>query len=68
MKYFVTVGAKEAGRFFGSALLDHYRSTLDEIGRIGYLTYARQQFRPYLRAAVRQFSTRTPTVTERLIR
>jgi hypothetical protein len=61
------VGATHASRLLASALLDHYRQTLDEIGQVGYLEYARQQFRPYFRAAWVQFSPRQSTLTQRAI-
>ena len=55
------------GQFFGQGLLDHYRSTLAEIRQTGYLEYWRREFRPYLRAAARQFSTSHLSLTERLL-
>jgi len=48
-------------------LLDHYRQTLSEIRQVGYLTYAGRQFRPYVRAAVDQFSPKRLTLTQRLL-
>jgi hypothetical protein len=61
------VGAARTGQVFAAALLDHYKHTLDEIQRTGYLAYASQQLRPYVRAAVRQFSPQHRTLTERLL-
>jgi hypothetical protein len=61
------VGATRTGQVFAAALLDHYRQTLSDIQQAGYLTYVKRQFRPYVRAAVDQFSPRRRTVTERLI-
>jgi hypothetical protein len=61
------VGASRAGYVFGAALLDHYRQTLGEIRQTGYATYAARQLRPYVRAAVAQFSPRRRTLTERLL-
>ena len=60
------VGATRTGQIFGSALLDHYRQTLGEMRQVGYLAYAGRQFRPYVRAAVGQFSPGRRTLTERL--
>ena len=60
------VGATRTGRIFTSALLDHYRQTLSEIQDVGYLAYARRQFRPYVRAAVDQFSPKRGTLTQYL--
>jgi len=53
---------------FADALLDHYKQTLSEIQQIGFAKYAVRQFRPYVRAAVDQFSPRRRTLTERLLR
>lgn len=61
------VGATRTGQVFAAALLDHYKQTLDEIKRTGYLAYASQQLRPYVHAAVRQFSPQHRTLTERLL-
>ena len=61
------VGAARTGQVFATALLDHYTQTLEEIKRTGYLAYAGQQLRPYVHAAVRQFSPEHRTLTERLL-
>jgi hypothetical protein len=61
------VGATRTGQILAAALLDHYRQTLDEMREVGYLAYVNRQFRPYVRAAVSQFSPKRRTVTERLI-
>jgi hypothetical protein len=61
------VGAARTGQVFAAALLDHYKQTLNEIQRTGYLAYASQQLRPYVHAAVRQFSPQHRTLTERLL-
>ena len=61
------VGATRTGQVFSVALLDHYRSTLKEIRQVGFVTYAGRQLRPYLRAAVAQFSPKRRTLTERLL-
>jgi hypothetical protein len=62
-----TLGASRTGQVFAAALLDHYRQTLDEIRRVGFVTYTARQFTPYVRAAVRQFSPGQRTLTERLL-
>lgn len=62
------VGATRTGQVLASALLNHYRETLQEIQQIGYATYAMRQLRPYIAAAVNQFSPNRPTLTERLLR
>ena len=61
------VGAKTTGGILGEVLLDHYQSALDEITRVGFLTYWRRGFRPYLRAAAEQFAPETESSTERLL-
>jgi hypothetical protein len=61
------VGATRTGQVFAAALLDHYRQTLGEIRQTGYLTYAGQQLRPYIYAAVHQFSPKHRTLTQRLL-
>ncbi|HET9194532.1 MAG TPA: hypothetical protein VFO21_16735 [Vicinamibacterales bacterium] len=63
----VTVGAARTGQLMGAALLDHYRSTLNEIRETGYATFAARQLGPYVRAAVGQFSPQRVTLTERLL-
>jgi hypothetical protein len=61
------VGATRTGSVFGAAIIDHYRQTLREIQQIGYAAYAGRQLRPYVRAAVSQFSPKRRTLTERLL-
>jgi hypothetical protein len=51
----------------GGALLDHYRQTLGEIRATGYATYAARQLRPYVHAALAQFSPGRRTLTDRLV-
>ena len=61
------VGATQTGHVLASALLDDYRRTLTDIGNVGYLTYARRQLTPYVRASISQFSPGRQTLTERLV-
>lgn len=61
------VGAARTGQVVAAALLDHYRTTLAEIQQIGYATYATRQLRPYVTAAVAQFSPERRTLTERML-
>ena len=61
------VGATRTGHIVAAALLDHYTQTLSEIQQVGYLAYAGRQFRPYVRAAVNQFSPKRRTLTQRLL-
>ena len=60
-------GARRTGEIFAAALLDHYSRTLSDIRQVGYLNYAARQFRPYVRAAMNQFSPSRPTLTERVL-
>ena len=60
------VGATRTGHIFAAALLDHYRETLGDMQRAGYVAYAGRQLRPYVRAAVDQFSPKRRTLTQRL--
>jgi hypothetical protein len=62
------VGATHAGKRFAGTILDHYTQTLNELREVGYLTYAKRQMTPYLRACVDQFSPERPTLTQRLFR
>ncbi|HEY6360519.1 MAG TPA: hypothetical protein VIX63_05415 [Vicinamibacterales bacterium] len=61
------VGAARAGQVLGAALLDHYRQTLTDLRQVGFAAYGARQFRPYVRAAVGQFSPKRRTLTERLL-
>jgi hypothetical protein len=61
------VGAARTGHIFAASLLDHYRQTLGEIRQAGYAAYAGRQLRPYVRAAVDQFSPKRRTLTQRLV-
>ncbi len=62
------VGVRRTGQVLGQALLDHYTATLDEIRKTGYARYWMREFRPYLAGALRQFSPRHPSLTERLLK
>jgi hypothetical protein len=55
------------GQLFAEGLLDHYRTTLNQIRETGYLAYWTREFRPYLRAAALQFSLSHKSLTERLL-
>jgi hypothetical protein len=61
------VGATRTGQIVAGGLLDHYRTTLDEIREVGYATFAARQLGPYVRAAVGQFSPERVTLTERFL-
>jgi len=61
------VSATRTGQFFAAPLLDHYRTTLDEVRQVGFGTYASRQLQPYVRAAVDQFSPERRTLTDQLL-
>jgi len=61
------VGARQTGKVVSTAILDHYTQTLDELRAAGYLTYAKRQLSPYVRACVDQFSPQKRTLTQRLL-
>ena len=61
------VGASRTGHIVATALLDHYRATLDDIRQVGFATFAARQLGPYVRAAVDQFSPERVTLTERFL-
>jgi hypothetical protein len=63
----VHVSGQRAGEVLAYGLLDHYRKSLAEIRNIGYIRYWLREFRPYLKGAVRQFSTKRISATERLL-
>lgn len=60
------VGAARTGKLFYATILEDYRHTLGELREAGYVSYARRQLSPYLRACVGQFSRRQQSLTERL--
>jgi hypothetical protein len=61
------VGAARAGKLLAADVLDGYSQTLNELHKVGYLTYAKRQLSPYLRACVDQFSHQRRTLTQRLL-
>lgn len=61
------VAATRTGSLLGEALLDHYKAALEEISTRGFVAYWRQQFRPYLHAAARQFAAANLSTTEKWI-
>jgi hypothetical protein len=61
------VGARQTGKLVSTAILDHYTQTLEELRAVGYLTYAKRQLSPYMRACVDQFSPQKLTLTQRLL-
>jgi hypothetical protein len=61
------VSATYAGKVLSTAILDHYSQTLSELRAVGYLTYAKLQLSPYVRASVEQFSPERRTLTQKLL-
>jgi hypothetical protein len=62
------IAAARTGTLLGETLLVHYRQTLTEINRAGFLAYWTAEFGPYLAAAARQFSRSRESLTERLLK
>jgi hypothetical protein len=61
------LAARKAGASVAAVLLEDYRTTLKSIRETGYVRYAARQFRPYLLAAVSQFSPRRRSLTEKIL-
>ncbi len=61
-------GGWRAGEVLTLGLLDHYKGTLAEIRKTGYLNYWLREFRPYLQGAARQFSMEQVSSTERFLK
>ncbi len=61
------VGAAHTGKILSTAILDHYSQTLNELHEVGYLTYAKRQLSPYVRASVDLFSPERRTLTQKLL-
>jgi len=61
------LAARRAGASVAALLLEDYRATLRRIRETGYVRYAARQFRPYLAAAVSQFSRQGTSLTEKLL-
>ncbi|MBM3813395.1 MAG: hypothetical protein FJW20_17365 [Acidimicrobiia bacterium] len=60
--------ARRTGQLLGESLLDHYRLTLDDIHRTGFLDFWIREYSPYLSAAASQFSPSRSTLTERWLK
>jgi hypothetical protein len=63
-----TLAARKSGGAMSEALLEHYRTTLAKIRETGFLAYGTRQLSPYLKAALRGFSSEQQTLTERFVR
>lgn len=62
-----SIGARRAGKLLVTDVLAGYSQTLNDLRKVGYLTYAKRQLSPYLRACVEQFSPQRPSLTQRLL-
>jgi hypothetical protein len=62
-----SLAARKTSVAVAGILLEDYRATLAKIRKTGYVRYAVRQFRPYLFAAVSQFSPRRRSLTEKLL-
>lgn len=61
------IGTRRTGEVMTRVLLDHYRTTLVDIHKTGYVRYWLREFRPYFTGALRQFLPERVSATERLI-
>ena len=61
------VGATHTGKLLSAAILNHYSQVLNELREVGYITYAKRELSPYLRACVDQFSPQQRTLTQQLL-
>lgn len=61
-------GIKRAGENIGQKyFVQSYVDTFEKINRIGWWTYIRRTFRPYLQAIARQLSPQKVTQTQKLL-
>lgn len=58
---------RRTGQIFAGTLLDHYAVSLRNIQEQGYINYWVSEFRPYMRAALANFSPSKTTYTERIL-
>jgi hypothetical protein len=58
---------RRGGAALSSALLDHYRQSLQQMREAGYLRYGVRQLTPYTHAAIAAFSPARSTLTDRLL-
>lgn len=61
------LAAGTTGHVFAMPILNHYEQTLHEIHRAGFLHYWIEEFRPYIRGALEQFSPEHGSLTQRLL-
>lgn len=58
---------RHGGASIATALLDHYRAALREVGETGFVRYGVRQLTPYTHAAIGAFSPHRRTLTDRII-
>jgi hypothetical protein len=58
---------RHGGAALSSALLDHYRQSLQQLRDVGYVRYGVRQLTPYTHAAIGAFSPARSTLTDRLL-
>jgi hypothetical protein len=63
-----TLAARKSGGAMSEALLEHYRTMLARMRETGFLAYGTRQLSPYLKAALKGFSSEQQTLTERFVR
>jgi hypothetical protein len=61
------IALNRGGAILSAGLLDHYRGSLAEIRRAGYLRYGVRQITPYARAARGAFALERKTLTSKLL-
>jgi hypothetical protein len=61
------VALTRSGAVLSGALLDHYRESLREMRRVGFVGYGVRQLAPYTRAALAAFSPGRTTLTSRYL-
>ena len=61
------LAAGTTGHVFAMPILNHYEQTLQEIHRAGFLHYWIEEFRPYIRGALEQFSPEHGSLTQRFL-
>lgn len=61
------LAASKTGHVFAMPILNHYSETLRSIHKAGFLHYWIEEFRPYVRGALEQFSPEHGSLTQRFL-
>jgi hypothetical protein len=61
------IALTRSGAVLSGALLEHYRESLQEMRRVGFLSYGVRQLTPYTRAALAAFSPSRATLTSKYL-